>query len=274
VSVRPVGSDELRTRCEVKNINSLRSLERAIDYEARRHVDLYNAGERPIQSTRHWDEQAGRTRDGRSKEDADDYRYFPEPDLVPLVVTADDIARIDAALPVLPDARRKALADVAGASEAEVALVVERGLDGLVLDALAEGADAKRAIIHAVNNLAEGAGKLTAGAFAALITMETASDLSATQAKEVLAELVSAGGDPRELAAAKGFEAMDSGELESILAGIIAESPDEWQRFCDGDDKDRKKMSGMFTGQIMKATRGQADGAAVARLLNSRASGN
>ena len=106
VSVRPTGSDELRTRCEMKNINSIRSLGRAIEYEARRHVDLYGSGEAPRQETRHWDEEGGRTTPGRSKEDADDYRYFQEPDLVPLAPTDADVAAIDAALPVLPAARR------------------------------------------------------------------------------------------------------------------------------------------------------------------------
>ncbi len=84
VSVRPAGSDELRTRCEMKNINSIRSLGRAIEYEARRHIDLYNSGQAPRQETRHWDEANGRSTSGRSKEDSDDYRYFEEPDLLPL----------------------------------------------------------------------------------------------------------------------------------------------------------------------------------------------
>jgi aspartyl-tRNA(Asn)/glutamyl-tRNA(Gln) amidotransferase subunit B len=95
VSVRPLGSDELRTRCEIKNVNSVRSMGRAIEYEALRHVDLYTSGDAPRQETRHWDEAGGRTRPGRSKEDADDYRYFAEPDLLPLEPTATTIAAID-----------------------------------------------------------------------------------------------------------------------------------------------------------------------------------
>ena len=270
VSVRPIGSDELRTRCEVKNINSLRSLERAINFEARRHVDLYDNGERPKQETRHWDEEAGKSRSGRSKEDAEDYRYFPEPDLVPLVVTADDIARLDASLPAMPGARRQQLGEKSGASDDDINLIVEREQDGFALDTIEAGADAKRVVVHLINNLSEGVGELTPATFAATIGMETGGDLSATQAKEVLAELVESGGDPTAIAASRGFEAMDTGELESILDGIIAENPDEWERFCAGDDKDRKKMQGMFTGQIMKATKGQADGAAVAKLLSQK----
>ena len=273
VSVRPIGADELRTRCEVKNINSLRSLERAINFEARRHVDLYDNGEKPKQETRHWDEEAGRSRSGRSKEDAEDYRYFPEPDLVPLVVTADDIARLDASLPAMPSARRAQLGEKSGATDDEINLLIERGQDDFGLDAIDAGADAKRVLVHLINNLSEGVGQLTPASFAALIGMETGGDLSSTQAKEVLAELAESGGDPAAIAAAKGFEAMDSGELESILDGIIAENPDEWQRFCDGDEGDKKKMQGMFTGQIMKATKGQADGAAVARLLAQKSAG-
>lgn len=272
VSVRPIGADELRTRCEVKNINSLRSLERAINFEARRHVDLYDNGEKPRQETRHWDEEAGKSRPGRSKEDAEDYRYFPEPDLVPLVVTADDIVRIDSTLPVMPGARRAQLGEKSGASEDDINLVVDREQDGFALETIDAGADAKRVVVHLINNLSDGLGQLTPTSFAAMITMETSGELSATQAKEVLAELAASGGDPAAIAAAKGFEAMDTGELESILDGIIADSPDEWERFKTGDDKDKKKMQGMFTGQIMKATKGQADGAAVAKLLAQKSS--
>src|SRR5690606_34719527 len=145
VSVRPVGSDELRTRCEIKNINSLRSLGRAIEYEAKRHIALYEAGERPTQETRHWDEEHGRTRSGRSKEDAEDYRYFPEPDLLPLEPTAEDIARIDASLPPLPAQRRERLAALAGVEQAEVALLVDRGHDEFASEVLAHGVDARKA---------------------------------------------------------------------------------------------------------------------------------
>src|SRR5690606_14379168 len=129
VSVRPVGSSELRTRCEIKNINSIRSLGRAIEYEAKRHIELYDNGERPKQETRHWDEEHGRTRAGRSKEDAEDYRYFPEPDLLPLEPSQADIARIDESLPPLPAERRDRLAALAEVTPQEVALIVDRGHD-------------------------------------------------------------------------------------------------------------------------------------------------
>lgn len=105
VSVRENGEDNLRTRCEIKNVNSLKSLGRAIEYEANRHISLYENGESPKQETRHWDEDAGRTRSGRSKEDAEDYRYFTEPDLVPLNPSMETIAKIDQEMPELPSER-------------------------------------------------------------------------------------------------------------------------------------------------------------------------
>ena len=120
------------------------------------------------------------------------------------------------------------------------------------------------------DNLADGVGELTPESFAELVTMETGGELSSTQTKEVLAEMASTGGSAKDIAAAKGFEAMDTGELDGLLDGLIADNPEEWSRFCGDDEGDAKKMAGFFTGQIMKATRGQADGKVVAQLLNSR----
>ena len=267
VSVRPVGSDELRTRCEVKNINSLRSLGRAINYEARRHVDLWTNGESPRQETRHWDEDGGRSTSGRSKEDADDYRYFACPDLPPLVPTQADIDAIDAAMPALPAARRAALAVAAGVVVADTALTVERGLDVLVIAAIDAGADPTAAMKHADQNLSDGQGQLTPATFAALVAMESEGTLSSTQVKTVLGELVTNGGEPADIAATMGFEAMDTSELETLLDGIIDASPDEWARFVEGD----RKVQGHFVGQIMKATQGKADGKVVNQLMTQRA---
>jgi aspartyl-tRNA(Asn)/glutamyl-tRNA(Gln) amidotransferase subunit B len=263
VSVRPIGSDELRTRCEIKNVNSVRSIGRAIEYESQRHIDLYNGGGAPLQETRHWDEAGGRTRPGRSKEDADDYRYFAEPDLLPLELTAEQVIALDASLPELPAQRRAALAGAVGEFGEAVGLIVERGDDDLALAAIAAGADAESVLKHLVNNLADGTGKLTGSSFAGLVTMETAGELSSTQAKAVLVGLVDGGGDPSEVAADLGFEAVDTGELETLVDQLIADNPDEWARFCEGD----RKVQGFFVGQIMKATRGQADGKVVNQLL-------
>ena len=271
VSVRPEGSQQLGTRCEVKNINSLRSLGRAIDYEARRQIDLIDAGEVVAQQTRHWDEDHGRTHTLRSKEEAFDYRYFPEPDLVPVDPPEAWVTEIANALPLLPGARRKRLAEAAGTTPAGAALTVERGLDDLALAAIAEGAEAARVLIHAENNLAGGAGFLTADSFAALTAMEAGGQLTATQAKTVLAELVAAGGEPTDIANRHGFEAMETSEVETIVDQVIAANPDEWTEFLEGDEKERKKKSGFFVGQVMKATGGQADGRVVNEVLEARA---
>ncbi len=273
VSVHRIG-EPWGTRCEIKNLNSLRSLGRAIDHEALRQIDLIEAGETVRQETRHWDESTGRTGTLRVKEDADDYRYFPEPDLVPLEPTADDIARIDAALPVLPAARRTALAAAAGVDHTDgaVAIVVQRGLDELALTAIAAGADATRVLTHVEHNLAvDGAAALAPEHLAALVTMETSGALTATQAKTVLAEMVVSGHDPASIATAKGFEALDTGALEGIVDGIIAAHPDEWEQFRTGDDKARGKLTGFFMGKVMQASKGQADGKAATALLRSKA---
>jgi len=188
VSVRRVGDAELGTRCEIKNLNSLRSLGRAIDYEARRQVDLLESGERIKQETRHWDEGAGRTRPGRSKEEAEDYRYFQEPDLVPLAPSAEWIAAIDAAMPPLPAERRDALAQAAGLSaiEPSIVIAVQRDLDSLALAAIAAGGDGKRVLTHVEHNLAtDGAASLDPPKLAQLVTLELGGQLTATQAKTV-----------------------------------------------------------------------------------------
>ena len=271
ISVRREGSAELRTRCEIKNVNSLRSLVRAIEYEARRQADLHASGDRVVQETRHWDEADGRTHTMRSKEEADDYRYFPEPDLVPVDLGAERVEEIRAALPLLPAQRRHRLAEATGEPVTAEAIVVtvERGQDDQALAAIELGADPGRVLVHVVQNLAvDGGADLAPARLAELVAMETAGELTATQAKQVLAELVA---DPSataaDIAKAKGFEAMDTSALEAIVDGVIEANPAEWEQFRAGDDKARKKLSGFFTGQIMKASKGQADGKQVAQLL-------
>lgn len=271
VSVRPEDSHELGTRCEVKNINSLRSLGRAIGYEARRQVDLIGSGQTVTQQTRHWDEDEGRTHPLRSKEEAFDYRYFPEPDLVPVDPPDEWITSIAEALPLLPSARRNRLAAAADTTPAGAALTVERNLDDLAMAAISQEAEASRVLVHTENNLAGGVGLLTPQAFAVLVSMETSGELTATQAKTVLAEVVATGGEPGEIAARHGFEAMSVSEVEAILDRLIREYPDQWEDFMSGDEKDRKKKSGFFIGQVMKATNGQADGRVVSEALAARA---
>jgi aspartyl-tRNA(Asn)/glutamyl-tRNA(Gln) amidotransferase subunit B len=271
VSVRPVGSETLGTRCEIKNVNSLRSLGRAIDYEVARQIDLITAGERVVLETRHWDEAAGRTQSGRSKEEAQDYRYFPEPDLVPLDPDQAWIDEVRASLPVLPAERRHRLAEVAGVLPGAVAIHVERDRDGLCHDAITAGADPTLVLKHVEHDIApEGDLAFGAPALAALVAMETSGQLTATQAKQVLAEMAESGRAPVEIAAERGFEAMGSGELEGILDGIVADHPDDWAAFVAADDAKAKKLTGFFIGKLMQATRGQADGKVATDLLFRR----
>ena len=274
VSVRPAGSDELRTRCEVKNLSSLRSLGRAIAFEVRRHVDLWTGGQQPRQETRHWDESGGCTTPGRSKEDVEDYRYFQDPDLVPLRPTVEEIAAIDAGLPPLPAARRAALlADNERVMSVETAaLLVERGQDSLVVDAIASGSDPGLTAARVVNGLAvDDWSKVTPLSLAALIDMEISGRLTATQAKQVLTEMAGTGGTPEAIAERRDFQAMAGDDLEAAVRYVLIEHPDEWQRFCDGDDLDRKKLGGFLTGQVMRATSGRSDGGAVNRVLQDQA---
>jgi aspartyl-tRNA(Asn)/glutamyl-tRNA(Gln) amidotransferase subunit B len=273
VSVRRSSDDPFGTRCEVKNLNSVRSLGRAIDFEAERQIALLEAGDRVVQQTRHWDEDAGRTVALRSKEDAYDYRYFLEPDLVPLVPDAEWIQAVADTMDPMPAVRRARLVELlddgAGASEAQVGQVatcVDLDLDRLVVAAVAAGVASGLALARTANaaaNDAEAARHLDQEAYAALLTMEADGSLTATQAKAVLAEMLAHGGEPAAIAAAKGFEAMSGDSLVTAVAEVVAAHPDEWGRYRDGDEDDRKKLSGFLTGQVMRATRGQADAQAV-----------
>lgn len=259
------------TRCEIKNVNSVRSLGRAIEYEARRQIDLLETGGTIRQETRHWDENDGRTHTLRSKEDADDYRYFLEPDLVPLVPSPEWIASVKAALPLLPGARRARLASAAGvAADSEAVMsVVERGQDDYVLDVAATGGDIGRALVHVKEAFADepATPRVPAADLAALTTLEVGGALTATQAKAVLAEIVAnGGGDPAAIAAAKGFEAMDTGALEAMVDQVIADHPDAWAKFCAGEGK----AMGALVGAVMKLSQGKADGKLVTALLNAK----
>ncbi len=259
------------TRCEIKNVNSVRSLGRAIEYEARRQIDLLETGDTIRQETRHWDENDGRTHTLRSKEDADDYRYFLEPDLVPLVPSPEWIAAVEAALPLLPGARRARLASAAGvvAHSEAVMSVVERGQDDYVLAVAAAGGDIGRALVHVKEAFADepATPRVPPADLAALTTLEVSGALTATQAKAVLAEIVAnGGGDPAAIAAAKGFEAMDTGALEAMVDQAIADQPDAWAKFCAGEGK----AMGALVGAVMKLSQGKADGKLVTALLNAK----
>ena len=241
-------------------------MQRAVTYEAERHINLYEAGEKPRQETRHWSED-GRTHTLRSKEEANDYRYFPEPDLVLLNPDRGWINEIAAAMPELPARQREKLVALAEVDMETAATVVSKGLTRLVSNAVDLGANAGRAINHAVQNLAiDGAEKLDPAHFAELIEMEQVGALTATQSKQILAEMVESGLDPTSIAQKHGFESMDSTELEKMVDAAIAENPDAWEKFCDGEEK----VQGVFVGAVMKASKGQADGKAVSSILRQR----
>ena len=270
VSVRKPG-EPLGTRCEIKNVNSVRSVGRAIEYEAKRQILLIESGERVRQQTRHWDEGDGKTHTLRDKEDADDYRYFLEPDLVPLAPEDAWVDAVRTALPMLPAARRERLAEAAGlAVDSEpVVVVVDRGQDDYVFAVAEAGGDLGRAIVHVQQAFAEAGPdpEVPAGDLAGLTRLETAGQLTSTQAKTVLADLVErGGGDAAAIASERGFEAMDTGELESLVDDAIAAQPDAWEKFCAGEGK----AMGALVGHIMKASKGQADGKLVSQLLNQR----
>ena len=273
VSVRLPGA-EFGTRCEIKNVNSIRSVGRAIEYEAQRQVGMLEAGESIRQETRHWDENDGRTHTLRSKEDADDYRYFQEPDLVVVDPDPEWIERVRWGLPVLPAARRERLAELTGQpSDAEAILVVtDRDQDAYVVAVAEWGGDAARALVHVKEAFAEQGARpaVPAADLAKLTRLEVDGKLTATQAKQVLAEIVgNGGGDAEAIAAAKGFEAMDSSELELMVDDAIATQPDAWAKYCAGEGK----AMGALVGAVMKASRGQADGKAVTALLEQRRDG-
>ncbi len=270
VSVHKPGTP-LGTRCEIKNVNSVRSLGRAIDYEARRQVDLLEAGEKVRQETRHWDENDGRTHTLRVKEDADDYRYFLEPDLVPLVPSAEWVQQVRDAMPALPAERRQHLAATTGqAADSEAVMsVVERGQDHYVLAVGHVGGDAARALVYVKEAFADQGAEPSVPAvdLAALTNLEVEGKVTATQAKAILAELIAnGGGDAAAIAAAKGFEALDTSALEAVVDQVIAQQADAWVKFCAGDGK----AVGAIVGAVMKATQGKADGKLVTALLNQK----
>jgi aspartyl-tRNA(Asn)/glutamyl-tRNA(Gln) amidotransferase subunit B len=272
VSVRKPGA-EFGTRCEIKNVNSIRAVGKAIDYEARRQIDVLESGGTIRQETRHWDDAEGRTHTLRSKEDADDYRYFLEPDLVLLDPGTEWIEQIRASLPMLPAARRAQLAMLTGANkESEsVYVVVERGQDEYIAAVAQAGGDAGRALVYVQQAFAEEGATpaVSAAHLAALTQMERDAKVTATQAKTILAEMVAnGGGDPVAIAAAKGFEALDTSAVEAMVDAAIAQQADAWAKYCAGEEK----AMGALVGAIMKASQGKADGKVVTAILQSRRS--
>jgi len=272
VSVRRSGAP-LGTRCEIKNLNSLRSLGRAIEFEAARQVELIEGGSTVRQETRHWDENLGMTSTMRVKEEADDYRYFREPDLVDLVPDRAWQDRVAAGLAPMPAERRALLAqrlqDPAPALLDALEVVIDLGLDPFVIAALDGGVEADLAIARAANEIAgdlDELSNLSVESYVATLLMEQSGALSATQAKTVLAEILAHGGEPASIAKNKGFERLASGALGELVDQLIEEDPDEWSRYKAGDEK----LAQFFIGQVMKLSKGQANGKDVIAELQAR----
>ena len=277
VSVRPVGSEQFGTRCEIKNMNSLRSLGRAIDYEAERQIGILTEGGRVIQETRHWDENTGRTGSMRSKEEAYDYRYFPEPDLVPVDPSKEWIASVKASLPELPAGRRSTVASWSGMSPNEDAIVtvVRQDLD-LYVNAVVAAGGAVDAAAVAVRRLAnevaadiESIGNLDPEAFAELVKMESKGSLTPAQSRNVLKEMLASGGEPEDVAKRLGYESMGAGAVEEFVDRVVSEHPEEWARYASGEDK----LAGFFIGKIKDATGGNADLKQASALLRAKRQG-
>ena len=272
VSVRRAG-EPFGTRCEIKNLNSLRSLGRAIDYEADRQVQLLEGGGKVRQETRHWDENLGSTSTMRVKEEADDYRYFREPDLVDLVPDAAWQSRVREGLKPMPAERRaglrERLTDPTPALLDALEVVIDLGLDEFVIAALDADVNADLAFARAANEIArnlEQLDNLSIESYVATLRLEQSGELSATQAKSVLDEILEHGGEPSSIAREKGYQRLASGALGEVVATLIDEHPDEWSRFRDGDEK----LAQFFIGQVMKVTKGQANGKDVIAELQAR----
>jgi len=272
VSVRRAGTVELGTRCEIKNMNSLRSLARAIEYEVTRQTGLLEAGDKVAQETRHWDENRGETIALRSKEEAFDYRYFPEPDLVPIAPDPSWVSEVAASLGPMPAARRAKLGALfgpelpTGSRADQIQTVVEHELDGLVTSSVAAGIKPDLALARTANEASahpDRARVLAPTSYTALLRMEQDGHLNATQTKAVLAEMLERGGEPGEIARRKGFEAIDMDAVADVVRQLVDAHPQEFERYKNGDDK----VAGFFVGQAIKATGNRAVGKAVTEEL-------
>ena len=223
------------------------------------------------QETRHWDDGEGRTHTLRVKEDADDYRYFLEPDLVPLAPSAEWVQSIKDNMPPLPAARRAQLSAITGASQESeaVIVIVERGQDDYIHAVVAAGGDASKALVFVQQAFADETAqpRVPAKDIATLTVMERDGKITSTQSKTLLAEIVAnGGGDAVSLAAAKGFEALDNSAAQNLVDDVIAAQPEAWAKYCAGEEK----AMGALVGAIMKLSQGKADGKVVTAILNAR----
>ncbi len=277
ISLRPEGASTFGTKVEVKNMNSLRSVQRALEYEIKRQAAVLEAGEEIVQETRHWNEEDGTTAAMRSKEEAFDYRYFPEPDLVPIAVDEAWRSEVASGLPELPAQARERYR--AQGLEPTTAGLLSRDVDlGRVFeDAVGAGADARTVANWLTGEVTAWLRKesrllpdshLDGAALAELEAMVGAGALSATAAKDVLAGVLSGEGRPAEVAESRDLiQVSDPASLEPAVDAILAANSDAFEKLKSGDEK----VMGYLIGQVMRSTGGKADPAAVTRIIKERA---
>jgi aspartyl-tRNA(Asn)/glutamyl-tRNA(Gln) amidotransferase subunit B len=275
VSIRPVGSDALGTKAELKNMNSFRFLRQGIEAEIERQKGIVAAGGEVEQETLHFDPQSGSLSPLRSKEYAHDYRYFPEPDLTPLVPTEAMMERARAALPELPSARAQRFEQELGLSEETARVLAFRGelADYFEAALAADSADARTLANWVRNELVQRLGEtdpaesnVSPEALARLVGLVEGKSVSQSAAKQVLEVLVEKGGDPAQIVAEQGLAMQGGDELESIVERAIAADPDAVEQIKAGN----QKAVGALMGAIMRETKGRADGKEVQRLIRER----
>lgn len=277
VSVRPVGQKELGTKTEIKNINSFKGVERAIEYEAMRQAELLEDGGKVVQETRTWDEKEGVTKSMRTKEEANDYRYFPEPDLVPFTVSDEYIENIRKSLPELPDARKERYMKEFGlSSEDAVFMTNDKATADYFEAAVAAGADPKAAVNWLMGEFASqlstdgieiDKAPVSAENLAALLKLISKGTISGKIAKKVFATMWKEGGNPDDIVKAQGLvQISDTAELSKLVDEVVGNNPKAVEDFKAG----KKKAVGALVGQIMKATKGKANPRVINELLNKK----
>ena len=274
VSVRRPG-EPYGTRCEIKNVNSYRFIQQAIEYEARRQIEIIEDGGKIDQETRLFDPVKGETRSMRSKEDAHDYRYFPDPDLMPLVLDEAWVKSIADSLPELPDAKKARLQSQYGLSAYDAGVLVSEAARADFFETAAKGRDAKLVANWVTNDLAAKltaagldieASPISAAEIAELVALIEEGVISSKIAKDVFERMWAGEGAPREIVEKQGLKQVsDTGALEAIIDDLIAKNPGQADQV-----KEKPQAIGWFVGQVMKATGGKANPGAVNQLLKSK----
>jgi aspartyl-tRNA(Asn)/glutamyl-tRNA(Gln) amidotransferase subunit B len=277
VSIRPAGQKEYGTRAEVKNINSFRFVEKALEYEIKRQIQVVEGGGKVVQETRLWDSTKGITESMRSKEEAHDYRYFPEPDLVPIAVDRKWLDEIRASLPELPDAKRRRFVSDFGLPEYDADLLTsERPVAEWFEEVVAAGAQPKAAsnwimgelmrLLNEENKPVEEC-RVKPGQLASMIRLIDAGTISGKIAKTVFAEMYLTGKDAGDIVKEKGLvQISDESAIEKLVEEVIARHPNEVERFRGGEEK----LLGFFVGQVMKASKGKANPQTLNELLKRK----